>query len=448
MPPDARVRRPSRRAWLVWTMAVLAYGVAVFHRASLGVTGLAAQERLGASAAELSLLAVLQLGLYAAMQVPVGVLLDRFGTRAMVTTGALVMATGQAVLAVAGDVPTAIAARALVGTGDAMTFISVLRLVPAWFSPRQVPVVTQMTGLLGQLGQVAAAFPLVALLTGLGWTPTFLVAAVVGLAAAVATATAVRDTPGEPPLRAPLRLTGLPAQVRDVWVEPGRRLGFWTHFAAQFSGTVFALLWGYPFLVEGEGVSPTVAGALLSLLVLAGIVVGPIVGALIARWPLRRSVLVLAVTLTTALAWTVVLLWPGPAPLPLLVLLVLVLATNGPGSMVAFDYARTFTPPERLGIATGVANVGGFVASLVTILLIGLALDLLAGAGRPDLEDYRLAFTVQYAVWAVGLAGVVRNRRAVRRRLAAEGQVFDALPRAVVRRLRSRRTTARGARLG
>jgi MFS family permease len=440
VPPDPLGSRPSRRAWLVWAVAVLAYGVAVFHRASLGVTGLAAQERLGAGAAELSLLAVLQLGLYAAMQVPVGVLLDRFGTRAMVTTGALVMATGQAVLAVADDVPTAVAARALVGTGDAMTFISVLRLVPAWFGPRQVPVVTQMTGLLGQLGQVAAAFPLVALLTGLGWTTTFLAAAVVGLAAAVVAGAAIRDTPGEPPLRGPLRLAGLPAQVREVWVEPGRRLGFWTHFTAQFSGTVFALLWGYPFLVEGEEVSPAVAGALLSLLVLAGIVVGPVVGALVARWPLRRSVLVLAVTLTTALAWTVVLLWPGPAPLPLLVVLVLVLATNGPGSMVAFDYARTFTPPERLGVATGVANVGGFVASLVTILLIGLTLDLVAGGGRPGLDDYRLAFSVQYAVWAVGLIGVVRNRRAVRRRLAAEGQVFDALPRAVVRRLRSRGT--------
>jgi MFS family permease len=121
---------------------------------------------LGASATALSALGMLQLGLYAAMQVPVGVLLDRFGTRRMVTAGALVMAVSQAVLGVADDVPTAVAARALLGVGDAMTFISVLRLIPAWFAPQRAPVLTQLTGLLGGLGQVAASYPLVALLAG------------------------------------------------------------------------------------------------------------------------------------------------------------------------------------------------------------------------------------------------------------------------------------------
>ena len=441
MTAEGAGRHISGRAWAVWSAGVLVYAVAVFHRASLGVAGLEAQDRLGAGAAALSLLAVLQLGLYAAMQVPTGLLLDRYGTRVMVAVGAVLMAAGQAVLAVAENVPTAVAARALVGLGDAMTFISVLRLVPAWFAPRQVPVVTQMTGLLGQAGQVLAAFPLVGLLGGLGWTVTFLGAAALGLAAAVLAVTIVRDTPADRPLpRTPAAFAGLPAQVRAVWAEPGRRIAFWTHFTAQFSGTVFALLWGYPFLVEGEGVSPAVAGGLLTLLVVAGVAFGPAVGALISRWPMRRSVLVLGIVATTAVAWSVVLLWPGPAPLPLLVALVLVLATNGPGSMIGFDYARTFTAPERLGLATGVANVGGFVASLTTILLIGVALDLLAPGGDPTLSDYRLALTAQFLVWALGITAILRNRRLLLRRLADQGSALDPLPRAVLRRARAARS--------
>ena len=43
--------------------------------------------------------------------------------------------------------------------------------------------------------------------------------------------------------------------LRSAWQHPGTRLGLWTHFTTQFSGTVFALLWGYPFLVSGEGLS-------------------------------------------------------------------------------------------------------------------------------------------------------------------------------------------------
>jgi hypothetical protein len=130
-------------------------------------------------------------------------------------------------------------------------------------------------------------------------------------------------------------------------------------------------------------------------------------------------------------------MWPGPAPIPLLIALVVVLASNGPGSMVGFDYARTFNPPSRLGSASGIVNVGGFVASLTTILLVGVVLDATSGGGPTsyDLHDFRLAFCVQYALWAVGLAMVLRTRRRVRHRLRTEeGIVIDPLPIAVARR--------------
>jgi len=118
-----------------------------------------AQERFSAGASAVSLFLVVQLAVYAALQVPVGVALDRFGSRVLLLAGALTMATGQLVLALATDVPTAIAARVLVGAGDAMSFISVLRVVSLWFPGRTVPLVTQLTGIVGQLGSVAATYP-------------------------------------------------------------------------------------------------------------------------------------------------------------------------------------------------------------------------------------------------------------------------------------------------
>ncbi len=133
-----------------------------------------------------------------------------------------------------------------------------------------------------------------------------------------------------------------------------------------------------------------------------------------------------------------VLAWPGRAPLPLLVVLVVVLGTNGPGSMIGFDYARTANPAERLGSASGVVNVGGFVASLLTILAIGAVLDLLTpGASTDyDLGAFRAAFAVQYVFWAIGLVGVLRHRRELRARLARDGVVLAPLHAAVRARLR------------
>ena len=136
----------------MWALGVTAYCIAVFHRASLGVAGPLAQQRFGATAAVLSLFIVLQLAVYASLQVPVGVALDRVGSRRMIAAGAVMMAAGQIVLAESHTVGLAVLGRVLVGTGDAMTFTSVLRLVAAWFPPHRVPVVTQFSGLLGQLG--------------------------------------------------------------------------------------------------------------------------------------------------------------------------------------------------------------------------------------------------------------------------------------------------------
>src|SRR3954466_3274935 len=84
---------------------------------------------------------------------------------------------------------------------------------------------------------------------------------------------------------------------------------------------------------------------------------------------------------------------------------------GGPGSMIGFDLARTFNPPNRLGTATGIVNVGGFVASLVTILLVGVVLDLRTGGGTAyGLADFRAAMAVQALPWAVGTVGILRTR--------------------------------------
>jgi uncharacterized membrane protein len=105
--------------------------------------------------------------------------------------------------------------------------------------------------------------------------------------------------------------------------------------------------------------------------------------------------------------------------------------------MIGFDYARTWNPAERMGSASGVVNVGGFVASLLTILAIGAVLDLLTpGSAAYDLDAFRAAFAVQYVFWAIGLVGVIRHRRQILDRLARDGVVLAPLYVAARARLR------------
>ena len=404
------------------------------QRTSLGVSGIEAAHRFDISASALSSLAVVQLVVYAGLQIPTGVLLDRVGPKALISVGAVLMLGGQLTLAVAPSIGIAIFGRILVGAGDALTFISVIRLLASWFHGRLLPQVSQWTGNIGQLGQVLSAIPLSLLLHQYGWTPAFLSAAALSLIAAVLVIVLLSN--GRVPIRVAEEAgsdsaASWPAafrQLRESLARPGTQLGFWSHFVTQSSGTVFSLLWGFPMLTAGLGYSPGAASGLLTLIVAAGVVSGPILGILTARYPLRRSNLVLGIVSMIGIVWSTVLLWPGHPPGWLVVTLVIVLGIGGPGSLIGFDFARTFNPMRSLGSASGVVNVGGFLASFVMMYLIGLVLDIadtarVSGGGASDVfawDSFRIALLVQYLVIGAGMVFLIRARRRTRLQLHAD----------------------------
>ena len=411
----------GRRAWAVWVSALMVYVLAVFHRSSLGVAGVLAAERFHVTSAELATFTMVQLLVYAAMQVPVGAMLDRYGSRALLTVGLLMMTCAQAGFAFAESFTAGVLARVFVGMGDAMVFVSVLRLVALWFPPTRSAMVTQATGWGGQLGAILAAGPLAAALHAFGWERAFLIASGIGVVVGAVMFVVVRDTPYLDPNRTKLRMRAVARAVRSAWIAPGTQLGLWCHFTAQFSVTVFAMIWGFPYLTVAVGLSAGAASAVLSMMVLTGILASPFVGTFTTRFPYSRSSLVLMLVGAIVTVWTLVLAWPGRPPVALVVLLCVVISVGGPGSMVGFDLARTFNPPERLGSATGIVNVGGFAASLCTVVLIGVVLDRVAPGGPAtwSIDSFRVAWCVQYAVWAIGLVQILRLRRRVRAEIDA-----------------------------
>ncbi|MBF4458179.1 MULTISPECIES: MFS transporter [unclassified Pseudoclavibacter] len=426
-----------RLAPAMFAITAIAYMVAVTQRSSLGVAGVLASERFEVGAAALSTLAVAQLAVYAALQIPVGMLLDRFGPSRLILVGALLMSGGQLIVALAPELGVAVMGRMLVGAGDATTFVSGLRIIAAWFPPRRVPVFVQWYGNLGQLGQVLSAVPFGFLLRSTSWTPAFLSVASLALITSVAVAVFLRDSPELRRAGEAISVRGVMGKVAQAARRPGTRLGFWAHFTTQFPGTVFGLLWGFPLMTQGMGLEPALASSLLPVIVLAGMVLGPFLGVLTGRYPLRRSNLVLICALLILGVWVTVLLWPGLPPLWLLIVLLVVMGIGGSGSAIGFDYARTFNPASSLGSASGIVNVGGFVASFTTMFLIGISLDGLGigVAGAVDWQQYKLAFWVIPGIMLIGLSGLLLSRRRTRGRMARdEGIIIDPLWVAIGRR--------------
>ncbi|MGW5512568.1 MFS transporter [Streptomyces albogriseolus] len=402
----------GRRALAVWGIGVSVYFVAVIFRTSLGVAGLDAADRFDVGASALSTFSILQLLVYAGMQIPVGLLVDRLGTKKVLSLGAVLFTLGQLGFALSPSYGMALAARALLGCGDAMTFISVLRLGTRWFPARRGPLVGQMAGLIGMAGNLVSTLVLARLLHGIGWTPAFAGSSLAGVVVLVLVLLFLKDHPeGHEPR--PVSHQGaayVRRQIARSWREPGTRLGLWVHFTTQFPAMVFLLLWGMPFLVQAQGLSRAVAGELLTLVVLANMAVGLVYGQVVARHHGARLPLALGTVGATALLWAVTLAWPGDrAPMWLLVVLCAVLGACGPASMIGFDFARPANPPERQGTASGITNMGGFIASMTTLFAIGVLLDATG-------DDYTVAFSAVFVLQALGVTQILRLRRRAARR--------------------------------
>ncbi|MHA6761463.1 MFS transporter [Streptacidiphilus sp. PAMC 29251] len=430
------LRLGGRGAWFAWGIGVTVYVLAVVHRTSLGVAGLDAAARFGIGASALSTFSILQVLVYAGMQIPVGLLVDRLGPRRVLSAGLVLLTLGQLGFAFSTAFTPALISRGVLGCGDAMTFVSVLRLGARWFPARRNPFIAQLTGLVGTVGNLVSTLLLSQVLHSAGWTATFATTALLGVAVLALVLVFLRDTPDSAPRealfgRSPTAAAALPgagpvlrslrAQIRAAWEQPGTRLGLWVHFTTAFPASAFLLLWGMPFLMEGQGLSRGMAGSLLSLIIVSNMVFALLVGQLVSRRPGARIPLVLVVVLVTGALWGVVLSWPGPhVPMWLLLVLTVVMGSNGPASLVGLDFARTVNPPQRLGTASGIVNMGGFIATVLALFGIGLVLDLLTPGGGSDYTPhaFRLAFCTLYLPMALGLGQILRLRPKAARREA------------------------------
>ena len=420
---EPRAGSAGRRASSVWGTAVSVYFLAIFHRSSLGVAGLAAAERFHITASQLSTFTVLQLLVYAAMQIPVGVLLDRFGPQRLLVTGAVFMTAGAARLRLHRDVRRRAGRAGLRrhGRRDGVHQRAAADrlVVPADAQPDGHGVHRDDRA----VRRPRRGHPAVPGAGAYGWTTTFVASASVGVLLGLLTVLLVRDVPPGAPSgavgqgRADRRAR--PAGWRGGTRAPGS--GCWSHFTTQFAANVMGLLWGFPFFVHAEHrLGRPRPAALLSLLVGVFIVGGPVIGGYITRHPWRRSTIVLSIVGAMALTWTVVLLLPGDAPLWLLCLLVVTTGLGGPGSMIGFDLARTFAPARGSGRPAGSSTSAGSrprcsrcSASAWCSTRPRRGLDRLRRRGA-----YKWAMCVQYVFWVGGGIQVWRYRYRARAHLA------------------------------
>ena len=391
----------------MWGLGAALYLIGFYQRVAPAVITRELMGEFALGAAALGNLAEFYYYSYVAMQIPAGLLADRWGPRRVLTAGAAVAAAGTLLFALAPNYAAAGLGRLLIGGSVGVAFVSMLKLAGHWFAPTRFAMLSGLALACGVLGAVSAGVPLRFMVDAFGWHKVFGAAAALTGLLAVAIWLAVRDDPAErgytshaPVL--PARHAPVLASVRRALATRNVWLVFLISGAVSGPALTFGGLWGVPFLCTHYGISTSQASMITSLLLVCWAVAGPFVGALSDRLRRRKPLYALGAVLATV-GWCLALLLPN-LPLPLLVALLAFTGGASSAVMVGFAIAKESAPAALAGTAGGIANMGNMLGGMIMQPAVGWILDrrwtgtLANGVRVYDFDAYRAGFSFML-VW-------------------------------------------------
>jgi MFS family permease len=370
-------------------------------------------------AAALGNLSALYFYSYVAMQIPTGIIADRWGPRRLLSSGALVAGIGTLLFALAPGMLLVGLGRLLIGASVAVAFVGLLQLTNNWFPPRFYAMAAGMALFVGIGGAVCAGPPLRLLVESYGWRTTILVSSLATFAIAAAIWSVVRDHPRDrgfadwrasSAAHAPQQRLSILQGLREVLRYRNTTLLFLAPGGLVGPVLTFSGLWGVPYLTSHHGLSPAEASVLTTTLLVAWALGGPLFGWLSDHIGRRKPLYIGGCVL--ALAGWAAAFFVHPLPLPAL-LAALAVAGFGSGCMIiTFAFVKESVPSSLSGTVTGLANMGVMSGPMLLQPLVGWVLDLgwqgrlAEGIRVYGLSTYQAAFGLML-VWTVLTLGLL-----------------------------------------
>ena len=412
---------PAQAAWLAWGLGAALYLIAFYQRVAPAVITQELSRDFRLSAAALGNLSAFYYYSYVAVQIPTGLLADRWGPRRVLTAGAALVTLGTLAFALAPSVAWANAGRLAIGAAGGVAFVSMLKLATHWMPARRFAFVSGAALFTGVLGATLAGAPLRFAVDAVGWRPVMLASAAATALVAVAIWMVVRDDPSEKGYASHHpRATSAPPQssIAAQLAEVARYRNTWLLLLIPggLSGIIlaFAGLWAVPFLVQHHGFSTQGAAAMASAMLLAWSGTSMAYGPISQRLGRRKPVYVAGLVATAAL-WSALLAFPS-LPRAVLVVLLLALSAACGACILTFAFAKESVPAHLGGTVSGIANVGMMLGGMLMQPLVGVMLDLhwegsvANGARVYGFEAYRWGFSLMLAWCAAALVLVFFTR--------------------------------------
>lgn len=382
---------------------------------SLGVMTNELMRDLSLNAAGLGLVSAFYYYAYMSMQIPAGLLHDKFGPRLMLTVAILICALGALCFSYSYNIWEASAGRFLMGIGSAFSFSGALMLISRWFSPQYFAVLSGFVQLMSSIGAIAGELPLAIAIHHWHWRPTMMYLFVIGVILAVLVFLIVRNFPRG--YQATPIVNATPVKKPPLKTVFGRMESWWVaiySFAIWAPIAAFAGLWGIPFIVASYHIT-TEAASLACAAIWIGIGIGsPLVGWISERIQHRCGVL--SVCALIGVISSIALIYLDLSPFMLYFALFL-FGCAGSGQSLAFSIVRDINHPQVIGAAIGLNNMATVAGGAILPPVIGLLLqtnwDGVVVNHTPvyNLSDYRIALCMIPICYVIALFASMKGMR-------------------------------------
>ena len=368
--------------WRIWSLLTFSFVLSLFHRGAMGVISPFLATDLNATATQISNIASVTFYSYALMQIPAGLLLDRYGYQIISALGILITGIGSILLGLTPYLTLAFWGRLFVGLGTSVIFISVLKAQSIWFSPKEFTKASGLLSFIGNMGGMLATFPLALLVGWIGWRFSMIGMGLVCLMISTLIFIYVKNSPEEYGYQAEgYKLEPLKIQLLSSLKEVLTNSAVWRNFFALFTlvgcTTAFSGVWGINYLTTMYSLTETQASFYISF-ILIGLIIGSLcINKIVSLFHHQISKCQGAASLVMTGCWIYFLLIAkGKPPLFLLPFIFFVMGFLASAHILSFTDVAHHCNTQNGGLASSLVNSGEFIASSLITLMIGFTLDL------------------------------------------------------------------------
>jgi len=414
------------RPWTTFLLGCLFFCYGFFQRVAPSVMVEDLMRDFAVGAAILGNLSAFYFYSYSVLQFPIGLWLDRYGPRFLLSGATALCALGSLVFAWADDLNLAYLGRFLVGAGAAFTWVGVMTLVTSLFPLNRFAFLIGIAQFFGMSGGVFGQAPLAMAVSAFGWRTTMAAAALVAAALAAAMVIIIRNRgDGRRDVVAPsaARRPPMRAILAHIMTNPQSWVAALQGCALVGPVLAFGGLWGVPYLMQSYGIDRPAAAGAVSLLFVGFGVGAPFLGWYSDHIGRRRLPLLISAGLTL---FTLAIFLYGPGlPLAMACVLFILQGVGAGGMVISLAAARELNPPNATGAVFGMVNTAVVAGAALFQPLIGLLLDLnwdgavMAGVRHYSLDNFHLALSILPILSGLGVLAALSTRETHCRQQAA-----------------------------